>query len=436
MQAPVPNGLKTSELDAELRLQAPINLARAYDVMEQEGLEGIIVGEPLNVFHFTGYWPQIGRTKMGHPPTTFVLLSRDKRLMPGLVASKFIFYYTFTDSGFAQPYQTYLYRGPGDSGVVLAEPEMPEPTEFADREQAPLSDVEMRRRTLLTEATDQRHVQRDAGAALVAAMRDLGMWQGKIAYDNAVIAAVCEHHERPGRIVPADNILRKIRMIKSPLEIQLMRRASWSNVDAVQATAKMIREGMTYPELRQIYYEEAIARENLPVFLTVDRVSAQLADFKIADGQAFFIDGVSHFQNYHGDYARTIFVGEPTAPMKRAAAAVTLGWTSVRERLRPGLRYSEIYALGQDAVRKGGYDFTIGFGPHSVGLSHTDEPAIDNGGFYTKDDLVLQENMILSVDCPILDTGLGGSAHLEDLMLITHDGAEPIHPMSSSIIIV
>jgi Xaa-Pro aminopeptidase len=193
---------------------------------------------------------------------------------------------------------------------------------------------------------------------------------------------------------------------------------------------------MTYPELRRIYYQEAVARENLPVFMTVDRVSAPLADQKIANGQAFFIDGVSHYQNYHGDYARTIFVDEPTPSMKRAAAAVTLGWDSVRERLRPGLRYSEIYAMGQEAVRKGGYDFSIGFGPHSVGLSHTDEPAIDSGGFYTKDDLILQENMILSVDCPILDTGLGGSAHLEDLMLITHDGAEPIHSMSSSIIIV
>ncbi len=215
-----------------------------------------------------------------------------------------------------------------------------------------------------------------------------------------------------------------------------MRRASWANVGAVQAAAKAIRAGMTYQDLRACYFQEAVARGNLPVFMTIDRVSAPIADATIKDGDAFFIDGVSHHQHYHGDYARTVFVGEPTGAMRRAAAAVALGWEAVREALKPGMRYSEIVALGQSATPKAAYDFAISFGPHSVGLSHTDEPCREQGGFYVKDDIVLQENMILSVDCPILDTGLGGSAHIEDLMLITRDGAEPLHALSAPVIVI
>ena len=432
----LPRGLDDATLNDALRGCAPINLERAYQIMEQEDLQGIVVGDPLNVFHLTGYWPQIALTKAGQPPTTFAILARSPALGRALVTSKFIYYYTVGDSGFHQAIEPYLYYQPGDEGDLPSDAGLTASRDFADRGMAPLTAIEIRRRANLSMATDRRQTSRDAGGALVAAMRDLDLWRGRIAFDHGVIAAVCKHHDHPGRSVPADNILRKIRIIKSTLEIDLMRRASWANVAAVQAAAQAIRTGMSYQDLRAVYFQEAVPQGNLPVFMTIDRVSAPLADATIKDGDAFFIDGVSHYQHYHGDYARTVFVGEPTGAMRRAAEAVAFGWGAVREALKPGLRYSEIYALGQTATRKAGYDFTISFGPHSVGLSHTDEPGREQGGFYLKDDIALEENMILSVDCPILDTGLGGSAHIEDLMLITKDGVEPLHPMAPPVIVV
>jgi Xaa-Pro aminopeptidase len=431
-----PLGLDNMALNDALRGQAPINLARAYAVMEQENLQGIVVGDPLNVFHFTGYWPQIAHTKAGQPPTTFAILARDPRLGRALVTSKFIYYYTVGDSAFRHDVEPYLYYQPGDDGDAPPVARLTGTADFADRRMAPLTGVEVRRRRHLSAATDRRPIHHDAGGALVAAMRDLGLWHGRIGYDHPVVAAVCEHHDHPGRTIQADNILRKIRLIKSPIEIDLMRRASWANVAAVQAAAKAIHAGMSYQDLRAVYFQEAVARGNLPVFMTIDRVSAPLADAAIQNGDAFFVDGVSHYQHYHGDYARTVFVGEPAPAMRRAAEAVAFGWSAIREALKPGMRYSEITALGQEATRKAGYDFAISFGPHSVGLSHTDEPCREQGGFYMKDDLVLQENMILSVDCPILDTGLGGSAHIEDLMLITADGAQPLHALAEPVIVV
>ena len=122
--------------------------------------------------------------------------------------------------------------------------------------------------------------------------------------------------------------------------------------------------------------------------------------------------------------------------MRQATDAMSLGWDAVREKLRPGLRYSEIKAIGDAAVRKAGYRFDVAFTPHSVGLAHTDEPGRDGTPFFVKDDLVLQENMILSVDCPVRNAGFGGSAHLEDLTLITRDGAEQINDIGDRVIIV
>ena len=53
-----------------------------------------------------------------------------------------------------------------------------------------------------------------------------------------------------------------------------------------------------------------------------------------------------------------------------------------------------------------------------------------------KDNLQLVEGMIISVDLPMTETGFGGSAHLEDLVLITKDGAELINDGSDRVIIV
>jgi Xaa-Pro aminopeptidase len=49
---------------------------------------------------------------------------------------------------------------------------------------------------------------------------------------------------------------------------------------------------------------------------------------------------------------------------------------------------------------------------------------------------VLEENMIISVDMPVLHTGIGGSAHLEDLTLITKDGGEQINNIGDRIVII
>lgn len=44
--------------------------------------------------------------------------------------------------------------------------------------------------------------------------------------------------------------------------------------------------------------------------------------------------------------------------------------------------------------------------------------------------------MELSVDCPILDTAMGGTCHLEDLMLMDKHGTIAIHDVPPNIFMV
>ena len=419
-------------LAARLRSEGPMNLPRAYDVMAEFDLDGLVLAEPVNVFHLLGYWPQLANTRTGQPPTSFALLARDPRQGPGFVTSRFIYYYTYADSGFTRDLQVYLYQEASDSGDDSLATELG--AEFPDAGLEPLSDVETRRRVALDAATAMRASSVNSGPALIRALRDMGLWRGRIAFDHPLIRTICTRHGHAGELLAGDNVLRWIRLVKSPLEIGLMQRAAAANVAALTSVGRSIRAGANHAELQRQFAIEAAQRGNHAVFLNVDRVSSELSSETIRDGQAFFLDGVSHCRHYHGDYARTVFVGEPRPAVRNAVRAAAQAWDAVREILRPGVRYADIVACGRDAVRRGGFAVTIGFGPHSVGLMHTDEPGEDAGGFYRKLDLTLRENMILSVDCPVMNTGVGGSAHIEDLMLITRDGAEPLHVLADPVI--
>ncbi|WP_343614603.1 M24 family metallopeptidase [Novosphingobium sp.] len=418
-------------LDA-LNLSGPMNMAEAMAVMERWDLDAIVMGQPVNVFHALGHWPQIARTRIGQPPGTFAILSRRHPEQPLLVTSRFLHYYTFAD-GRAQPRDVWLYDDLTDTGDLGQNGDVPM---CPDRGLAPLSPLEAHRLATSAASLKERAAYRNAGGALVAALKACGAWGGRVGWDDGVVPVVLARHDHPGEAVHAENALREIRLIKSPLEQALMARAAQANAQALAAVAQGVRAGATYRDLHALFKRETASRGNTAVFLNVDRSSSESCPYTIADGQALFLDAVSQFQGYHGDFARTVFVGEPTGAAARAADAAAFAWQAVREALRPGLRFSQIVALGQDALKRGGHDVAIGFGPHSCGLAHTDEPGQDAGGFWRKPDIELREGMVISVDCPVLDTGIGGSAHCEDLVLITADGCEPIHISTPAVIIV
>ena len=414
------------------------NRERAEKVLKEESLAGLIVAEPLNVFHLTGYWPQLG--KMGFAAPSMALLSADPQKPVALVMPQFLYYYVYADANFSGDVEPWVYTHRAVSGTAI-QGEYDEPAAgalhvYRDKGDVPMGELEMHRRAAVEAVAERHGVSAEREFAMVRAARALGMTRGRVGVDHMAIMAMLESSPLSVAAAPADNTLRKIRLVKSPREIELMRLAAQANAEAALAAAATVREGATTQELRAQFFSEAAGRGNAGVFMAIDRMITEVADFEFQEGAAFFVDCVSSGWHYHGDFARTIFLGEPARAMRDATRAMHIGWEAIREQLRPGLRYSEIPPIGQKAVRAAGLDFDIPFSPHSVGLTHTDEPGQDGRPYWVKDDLTLEPGMILSVDCPVLNTGIGGSAHMEDLSLITADGAEPIHTITDPVIVV
>lgn len=213
-----------------------------------------------------------------------------------------------------------------------------------------------------------------------------------------------------------------------------MRHAARNNAEAARQSVENISPDATYEDLRRAFFAETGRRGGIPLFMSIDNASYRQRDGRIRDGRAFMIDAVSHYAGYHGDYGRTVCIGDPAPALKDALAAAQLANNAVARMLRPGIHYSDVMAAGHSAIQKAGFDIDTPSIPHSVGLFHTDEAFKDDALHFAKADHLIEKDMVLSVDCPIMQADMGGTVHLEDLWLITEDGCEPLNDTSDQFI--
>ena len=438
-----PGGLLAPpEALAALKHSPMMNLERAHKVLAEEGLDGLIMAEDINFYHLCNFFPSPGR--MGTPNTCIGLLSADENRQPGMVVHQFIHFYVAPQWGVEVDYETFPYGGIKDMDAYLEaenrfaeEPEAISSSNFRVGDEGLVTERQRNRWRVRDEALEDNGLSAGIEWALIKAAKAYGFDKGRVGVDHPMIAAILNEAGFSATYVPAGNVIKKIRIVRSDVEIQMMRLAAQQNADAALAAANKVVPGMSFRELRAQYFAEAALRGMQGVFMVIDSASADPFHDTIREGQGFSIDCVSHFMHFHGDFARTIFVGEPPAILKRATEASAAGWDSVREILKPGVSYSEIRAAGREGMKKKGYgDFVVSYTPHSVGLYHTDEPSRDDAPFALKDDIVLEEGMILSVDCPVLMDGIGGTVHLEDLTLITKDGSEQINDIDHRVVMV
>ena len=406
-----------------------MNFEQADKVMAELGLDAIVLGGGKNVYHATGL--DLTATRMGHTPGVYALITRRPDQQLSLIAPTFLYYYTIAMDHRHSDFPAYLYAGPGDE-VEDAELGLEDLPLYPDLEHEPLDFIETTRLGIVERAVRAEAARPRLKNALAKALKDTGAAHGRIATDLQPVTRNVTEAAEQATVVSADDALRRIRPVKSDVEIQLMRYAAQANAEAALQAASTVRAGANVRELRATFFAAAAARGMRGVFMVIDRVSSPTYAATLREGQCFSIDCVSEYMGYHGDFARAIYVGEPSKRMQKVSELTGRSWDHVRENLKPGVKFSEVRRMGQEALRKMGADFSISFSPHSVGLYHTDH--VGTGGSPPREDIALEPRMVLSVDCPMGATGMGGSSHLEDLMLITEDGAEPINNIGTNVV--
>ncbi len=398
-----------------------IDRSRASFLMKNAGFDALVLEQANNVYYATGILPAM--TRLGFDGDSFAIIPRDQAAPIQFITPQFAYYFSSADVDMAPGVQAMLVTGPqGDNAA--------DPFFFAHPAGEPLTAKERNRQNETKAAApyfqSTQHAVKSALEALKIASDNVG-------YDTIYARNIIEQAQPGAKARDAVDLVKHIRLIKNAREIALMKAASQANIAAALKTASSMRSLGSLRNIRNHFNAEVSRLGNRPGFLVINGSIDEAYDEDIVEGTTVLIDGVSSRAGYYGDYGRTVFVGEPSQTMIHKVKTIGLAWDELRPRLKPGMRFSEIRENGQAILRKMGSDIHVPFNPHTVGLAHTEQPINSLDG--TLLDLQLQPGMIISVDCPLMENGSGGTAHLEDLILITEDGSEPIHDVGNQIII-
>lgn len=417
--------------------QPLLNKGQAQAVMEEYDLAGMLALNPVNIYYLSNTTPIGAKMRWEYP--SFATMPRDPDQPVFLVTTTAQLWDIANGDRYVP--DVIPYTGPtniqdymGAQGKALTVEPIAANRGYVVRDDVDLTPREQRW------ADSQVNVQPSATPewALARAMRESGITKGRVAVDDMRIAHLLERVGAANNIefVDGDNLFRRIRYVKSAPEIALMKLAGAKNAEAALATARSIEKGMSFAEIERRFLAECAVRGNAMAFIIAGVTLGFLPDAEVVPGKPFLIDAVSHFHQYHGDFARSIVLGEPSKEVIMRADAQQAAREATFRILKPGTKYSDIRKTGFDAFKKaGGNPDTLIVNPHSLGLQHTDQPYDDSNPWRGGEDIVLKAGMVITVDLPYIEVGFG-AGHNEDLLLITEDGYEPMHSEEQPLVIV
>ncbi len=427
--------------DPKLGKSIPVNKDRAYQVMDEHGLSGLIALRPHNVYYLTNTVTNL--TAFGAEYPGFGTFPRKPDQPSFLISSIGNTWETINAARDVPQVITMSAPKNWQDYVNPTKEKMKVEPESAGRQGGRFA---MREGAVLTEKEKgwqraQQMYGANSGAspawALVHAMKQSGMMQGKIAVDDMRIALMLQAIGIEGvTFVDGDNIFRQIRHVKTDNEIALLRVAQKLTQDSAMTMARALEPGMTYEEARLRFFAEAASRGGNAGFLLLGMTQGLLPSGVIKKGESYMMDCSVHFKHYQGDFARTVMIGEPTAENMRRFKAQQIAREEAFSIIKAGVPFTKVEQVARDAMIKAGMPKDIPtISLHSIGLQHGDDPGRTDTPYAVRADLVLAENMAVTLDLPYLQVGQGGG-HNEDMLRITKAGYEILNDPKDPLVVV
>jgi methionyl aminopeptidase len=101
-------------------------------------------------------------------------------------------------------------------------------------------------------------------------------------------------------------------------------------------------------------------------------------DRRIRDGQIVSVDAGAIYDGWHGDGARTFFVGQPSAEVAQLVDTTRLAMMAGIAAAVPGANLGEISAAIEDVAAPHGYGIVRQFVGHGIGTEMHQEPNVPN----------------------------------------------------------
>lgn len=274
---------------------------------------------------------------------------------------------------------------------------------------------------------------------VAAALREWGAATGTLALDPSARYFLARELGRTApalRLADASPVMERTRGLKTAHEIEIMRFANRTTLEAFRAALATLREGMTQAELAR-NVSEAMTRLGYSggALVLFGESSAYPHGLEkpqaLRQGDVVLVDGGLSVHGYAADDTRTVVFGQPSAEQTRVFEVVLEAQAGALAAAAPGKKAGEIDAVARKVVDDAGYGpdyrlFTHRLG-HGIGLEGHEWPYLVRGS-----EVVLEPGMSFSNEPGIYQYGKFG-VRLEDIMVITETGAELLTPPATSL---
>ena len=268
------------------------------------------------------------------------------------------------------------------------------------------------------------------------------------------LSAMLEEIGFGGRLVSAEKLVSALRQRKTPSEINSIRRAIRATEDIFRHVAAFIRPGRTEREIAA-FMKEAVDDAGLllawdptvcpAIFTGPETAGAHYAptDRMVERGHILNMDFGVKVDGYCSDLQRTFYIrqeDERTAPpdVQRGFDTIVRAIASSRQALRPGVMGHEVDRVARNIIVSAGYDaFPHGLG-HQVGRFAHDGTALLGPAwekYARKPFEPIEAGMVFTLE-PRLTVPGKGVATVEEMVLVTDDGAEFLSAPQTELLLI
>ena len=244
------------------------------------------------------------------------------------------------------------------------------------------------------------------------------------------------------KLVPCDDILTNMQLIKTPRERESIKRACEIGSEAVRIIMAGVEAGKTEsevlgPSMNHIYSHGAalyfVVTNSGPNSDPVHSIDFPGFDCwrKLEKGDLFKVDLIIVFEGYICDFGRTTVVGgESNEIQRKMITEVTEACEYFISHIKPGALVSDIVKKGDKYLEKQGISLAsdqtdpreiyAAFPPHwGHGIGMTWE----RPWFIKQEEMAIEENMYLAVEKCLYKPGIG-TVNFEQNVLVTSSGCE------------
>ncbi|QDZ01810.1 aminopeptidase P family protein [Nitratireductor mangrovi] len=276
----------------------------------------------------------------------------------------------------------------------------------------------------------------DAAAEAIDHVKALGQAGARIGIEPPFLPSDAADALRSGlegaRFVDATSVLERLRAIKTPAELDRLRKASELITDSMQAVFAGHGEGASKAELVDALRREETER-GLQFEYCLITVGAShnraVSPQTWRKGEVLSLDSGGNYHGYIGDLCRMGVLGEPDSELRDLLEEVETVQQAAFSKIRAGATGADMIAHADGVLKSLPNAACNDFFAHGMGLiSHeapflmTNHPVAYEG---VDADRPLEANMVISVETTMLHPSRG-FIKLEDTVAVTEDGFELI----------